>query len=166
MGYSISAAAAPTAPAAAPAGPRFGPPVAGLCLFARKDALETSEAGKDIARRVGGAELALQQQIAAERTRIDGQLAALRAGDSAQRMALFEQMNTISRFETDAQSRIREQNTIAYRAIEPRMEAALAQTIIRRGCALIVERAITYGWNSEMDITQLVIETMDAAGRD
>ena len=57
MGYSISAAAAPTAPAAAPAGPRFGPPVAGLCLFARKDALETSEAGKDIARRVGGAEL-------------------------------------------------------------------------------------------------------------
>lgn len=81
-------------------------------------------------------------------------------------MALFEQMNTISRFETDAQSRIREQNTIAYRAIEPRMEAALAQTIIRRGCALIVERAITYGWNSEMDITQLVIETMDAAGRD
>lgn len=157
-----TAAAGPSAPAV----PRFGPPVAGMCLFARKEALETSRSGQAIARRVDGAQVALQQQIAAERTRIDGQLAALRANDSAQRIALFEQMNTISRFETDAQSRIREQTTVAYRAIEPRMEAALAQTITRRGCAIIVEREITYGWNSQMDITRQVIETMDAGRTD
>ena len=154
------------APAAAQAGPVFGPPIAGMCLFARKEALETSQAGRAIALRVGSAEQALQLQIAAERTRIEGHLEALRPADSTQRMALFEQMNTISRFEADAQSRIREQTVIAYRAIEPPMEAALTKTITQRGCALIVERAITYGWNSEMDITRQVIESMDAEDPD
>jgi Skp family chaperone for outer membrane proteins len=43
------------------------------------------------------------------------------------------------------------------------MVAALSKVVTQRRCSLIVERAITYGWNNGMDVTDAVIAAMNAA---
>lgn len=154
-------ALAPT-PIAAQQSPQFGPAVEGICLFARDEALRTSEMGRDIARRIGDARKAVQQQVASEKTRIDNELARLRSNDSERRMELFDEMNTVNRFEANANNRIEQQTEVAFRGIEPAMESALGSVVTRRKCGLIVERSITYGWNSAMDITPAVVAAMNA----
>lgn len=141
--------------------PRFGPPVPGVCLFARAEALENSRIGKDIAQKIREARILLQQQVGDEKGRIEAELKGLRSSDSARRMELFDQMNTVNQFEANANGRIEEQTAVAFRAVEPVMEAALAKTVTEQKCGLIVERSITYGWNSAMDITPIVIAAMD-----
>lgn len=148
--------------ASAQSSPQFGPPVPGVCLFARGEALENSALGKDIARKIREARVLVQQQVGNEKGRIEAELAGLRTNDSSRRMELFDEMNTVNRFEANANNRIEEQTAVAFRSIEPTMEAALAAVVTKRKCGLIVERSITYGWNSAMDITPAVIATMDA----
>ena len=165
IGFAAIATAilASAAPAAGQDGPKFGPPIKGICLFARDVALEGSRKGQEIKGRIGHAEQLVAKQVAADKARIQNELLALNQADSARRIQLMEQLNTITRFETDAKARIAAQSAAAFATIEPKLVAALTQVIGRRSCSLIVERSITYGWNNAMDITGEVIAEIDKA---
>ena len=150
--------------AAAQGGPKFGPPIPGVCLFARAVALEGSRYGREIKNRIGHAEALVSSQVKTDKARIEAELAALGQKDTARRLALLEALNTVTKFETDARARIAAQSAGAFAAIEPKLVSALSTVISRRSCSLIVERSITYGWNNTMDITDEVVAEIDRAG--
>jgi Skp family chaperone for outer membrane proteins len=146
------------APAAAQS---FGPPIAGVCLFGRSDALEKSARGKEIAARIARAENALSEKVAGDRARIQAEAAHLDGRDS-RRVAQQQLLAIVDQYEKDVQARIKMQSALGYAVIEPVMVAALSQVITEKRCSLIVERSITYGWNNGMDITDIVISRIDA----
>lgn len=149
-------------PATAQSGPKFGPPVPGVCLLGRADALEKSARGREIAARITRAESLLAGKVAGDKARVQAELARLGSVNTARRLALLQEMNTIVQYDRDSQARIEALSTSGYAAIEPALVAALSKVVTQRRCSLIVERSITYGWNNAMDITDAVIVAIDA----
>ena len=144
---------------------RFGPPIEGLCLLARADALAGSRAAQATRARIDTARSAVMKQAGGERARLQAALTGPEGNDPATRASLVQQLDAVRKFEHDAETRIAAQSTAAYAAIEQDMASALGVVVGRKACSLIVERSITYGWSNAMDITPDVIAEMDRAER-
>lgn len=144
-------------------GIRFGPPIPGLCLLSRADALAGSRAAQAAQARIDRARALVAQQAAGDRARIQAALVGPEGSDPSARAALLQRLDAVRRVEADAEARIAAQSTAAFATIEQDMASALGVVVGRKRCSLIVERSITYGWSNAMDVTPDVIAEMDRA---
>lgn len=152
-----------SAAASAQQAPTFGPPIPGMCIFGRSAALEGSNRGREVAARIAAAGKMVSARAQGDRSRIQSELSRPGQQDPSRRAALMQELNAVQQFENDARNSIQARSAEGYAALEPSMVAALSKVVTERRCSLIVERAITYGWNNGMDVTDAVIAAMNAS---
>jgi Skp family chaperone for outer membrane proteins len=153
---------------AAPA-PTFGPPLAGVCMFARAQALEASQAGVSAGQQIQQFDRGVRAELDAERAAIvsddralAAQKATLPAAAYQQRVGALKQRYA----ELDRTTQLRGQQLAKTRAdavalISRALDAGVAETITARHCSVVFERAGSYGSNAGMDITAQVIQQMN-----
>lgn len=152
-------------PAAASAkSPAFGPPIPGVCLFAKKYAMTQSPAARAVEDRIAGAERALADAVARQaavfaqqKQELARQKTTLGAIEYDRRVTVLQQQEASAAIVSQQQHHRLESEAARARAgLEQRMADALAQVVSTKRCSLIVERDATYGWNNQMDITTAV----------
>lgn len=145
----------------------FGPPIKGLCLLSRANAISASRANQS-----------LQAQLQQMRTALSGELARQRTAIDQQRRALDARQNTIAPIEyqrqkaaldRQAQTLDQQQNgrfiaaqTRGKQQLDNALNQALGRVVTRSACSLVLERDNAYGWNNAMDITSAVTQEMNA----
>ena len=171
------AAALAVAPIAADAqtpaatGPNpLGPPIAGICVFARDLAVANSKAGQatDARLRVLAQQVQTEltpesQAIVAENNAINTSGASLttlqkqtRTDALQKRATAFEQLRQLRT------AQLQQTRTQAVDTILQRMNDVLGPLASTRHCSIILERNNTYGSNPAMDLTPTVVQTLDA----
>jgi Skp family chaperone for outer membrane proteins len=153
----------------APGIPGYGAPIATLCLFARSEALDKSQAGLSANQQIEQFTQGLQAQLSAERTAIindDKQLATLKntlaAAEYQQRVTQMRQRyDALARTTQIQAAQLAKTRGAALQLVTAAMNPALADTITARHCSVVFERAGTYGANPAMDVTAEVIKLMN-----
>lgn len=169
----VSAALAIAGPAAAqasPTPPTYGAPVAGICLFARGIALDRSQAGVSANQQIAQFSQGIDAELKAQRTAIEnddralaGQKASLPAAEFDRRVAQLRQRYAdLSRTQATRAAQLRLTSRDALNQVGKVLDPSLADTITARHCAVVFERANTYGATEAMDVTGAVIQKMDA----
>ena len=155
-------------PIAAP--PVYGPPIPGVCLFARDVALDRSLAGVSANQQIQQFTAGIRAELDAQRNSIvndDRALAAQKASMPAtefqQRVAQLQQRYAaVERTRRTREAQVARTRAEAVRLILQTMTPSLGETITARKCSLVVEKAGTYGANPVMDVTDQVIQKMNA----
>jgi outer membrane protein len=160
------AAAAQTPPPPA----TFGPPIAGLCLFARGAAVARSQVGVSAEQQLSQFAQGIDAELKAQATAIHnddhallGQKASLPAAEYQQRVNQLRQR--ISELEhtralRGAQLALTRKDALAQ--IGKILEPGMNETITARRCSVVFEGTVAYGSADAMDITPAVIQRMDA----
>lgn len=166
----LAAAALAAGPAQAQPAPTFGPPTPGVCLFAQADALAHSRAGASADQQLKQFAVGIEAELGAERAAIyndDRALAAqkpsLGAADYQQRTEqLRERYAELDRTRTLRDAQLTVTRNQAAQEVMKVLGPSLADTITARKCSFVLERSVTYGATEILDITQAVIDRMDA----
>lgn len=148
----------------------MGPPVAGVCLFARDVTLGTTKAGVAANARLRQlndqvrAELAAEQQIiAAEDTALKASGAQMAPADRQRREdALQRREAAFAELQRTRAAQIQQTRANAIAEILKPVDAALTPLATSRHCSVVFERATTYGFSAAMDLTPMVIQQVDA----
>ncbi len=148
-----------------------GPPVAGVCVFAKDQALQTSKAGASAAEQMRQFASAASAKLKPERDAIAQENQALidqRANLSPaqlQQRAIALQQKTADFQEVSQQrsAQLQQTQSNAISRILVAINPALATVSAAHHCSLILERGQTYGFNASMDLTAEVIKRVDAA---
>ena len=135
------AQAVSTAPKAA-AAPAPGPALPGICVYSNERAIGTSAVGKFVIQRVQTITTQVNAELNAEKTSIETDGKAL----EGQRATLPQEQ-----FEQKAIGRI-----------SAEIEPILKDVYTQRSCALLFDRNALFGANSSMDVTEAVIEKLNA----
>jgi outer membrane protein len=148
---------------------QFGPATPGVCLLGREAAIGASKAGQAGTARMQqlvrdvAAELKPQQDaIIQENTALEAVRKTLppaqfqpRAAALQQRAQAFNQLRQLRAAQIQRTKALVEQQIA--QAIDPLMGPIIAA----RKCAVVFERAATYGWNPALDLTPAVVQALD-----
>jgi len=148
----------------------YGPPMAGVCVVSRDQALAASQAGVSANQQLTQFVSGVRGELNAQRSAIQNddralaaQKASLAAADYQQRVgqlrARYQALDHASQVRDAQLAATRKQ---AFDQIGAVMGPSLTEVIAARRCSLVLERASTYGANPEMDITAQVIQRMNA----
>ncbi len=152
-------------PAPGPAGPTFGPPIAGVCVFNRRVALDRSQAGQSVAQQLAQFAQGIKGELGAQKNAIVADDRALAQRKASTPAAQFQQsvnelkvryaaLDRTARVRQDQLERTsRDAAGLISRATAP----ALSAVITQRKCSLVVDSGILFGANAAMDITGPVI---------
>lgn len=164
----------PTGPALAqaaqaPPPPTFGPPLTGVCVFNRREALDRSSAGQSVAQQLAQFAQGIKGELGAQRAAIQADDKALAQRRASTPPAQFEQsVNALkSRYAAlDRTTRVRQDqidrtSRDAAELISRATVPALSQVITQRKCSLVVDTAVVFGANPAMDITAPVIQQLN-----
>ena len=163
------ALASAQAPAAAPQYP-LGPPITGICVFARDVAVGNSKAGQatDARLRVLAQQVQTEltpesQAIVAENTAINTSGASLTSLQKQTRAdALQKRASAFDQLRQQRTAQLQQTRSQAVDTILQRMNEVLGPIASGRRCSIIVERGTTYGSNPAMDLTPAVVQAVDA----
>ena len=159
-----------SAQAAAASPNPMGPPIPGICLFARDAAIANSKAGQATdarLRQLGQtvqAELAPEQQaLIAENNALKTSAATLPAAQRDQRItALNTRATAFNQKQQLRTAQLQATRTQALEQILKPMDEILGPISTSRRCSVVFERTTTYGFNTAMDLTPAVVQQMDA----
>ncbi|MFA4893781.1 OmpH family outer membrane protein [Brevundimonas sp.] len=161
------AAGSAAAQAQAPANP--GPVIPGVCVFHNDRLLATSTAGQSVQtgmqRLVTEVQGELQPYGAAIQTEAD----QLRQGGAAadpqgtRRQALQQRAQEAQQLEQTRQQELQYTQQLQIRAIAQAADPILVAVYQERGCGLLLDRSAVYIANPAMDITDVVIQRLNAA---
>lgn len=170
--FGIAAAAyaqtAPARPAAQPA--PAGPMIAGVCTYSNDRAIATSTVGKAVAARLQQLGQAADAELRAERTALENEKRTLEQAqatlprDQLEQRALAYNQKAAA-FERKAQLRVRElqateQKQLQRVAVE--LQPIIVQAYGERNCGIMIDRGVIYGANPQMDVTDLVVQRLNA----
>jgi hypothetical protein len=159
-------ARAQTPPAAVPV---FGPPIVGLCLFARAEALTRSQAGVSATQQLAQFGLGIDAELKAQEGAIHNddvalatQKAALPPADYQQRVVQMRQRYAdLDRTRALRAAQLDVTRKQALAVVGQIVDPSLADTITTHHCSAVFERSATYGAAGSSDITGAVIQKMD-----
>jgi Skp family chaperone for outer membrane proteins len=148
----------------------MGPPVPGVCLFARDVARGSTKAGVAANARMRQFSQQVEAELAPERQVIAGEDAVLRTSGAqmgpADRQRRVDALQTRATAFADLQrvraAQIQQTRANAIGEILKPMDAVLTPIATSRHCSVVFERTTTYGFNAAMDLTPVVIEQVDA----
>lgn len=161
------APARPAAPAVAP-----GPIIAGVCTFSNDRAIGTSLVGKAVGARLQQLSQAADAELRAERTRLETEKRALEAQRATptmtqeqleQRALTYNQQ--AAAFERKAQLRVRELQATEQKQLQrvaQELQPLILQAYAERNCGLMVDRSVIYAANPAMDVTDIVVQKLNA----
>ena len=158
---------AQTPPAAANT---MGPPVPGVCLFAREVALGTSKAGLAANARMRQLSQQVQAELAPEQLVIANESAVLATNGARMAPADFQQRTVtlqkraaaFAELQRARSEQIQRTRSLAIAEIVKPIDAVLAPIAVSHHCSVLFERGTTYGFNAAMDLTPVVIQQVDA----
>ncbi len=161
------APARPAAPAVAP-----GPIIAGVCTFSNDRAIGTSLVGKAVGARLQQLSQAADAELRAERTRLETEkrsLEAQRATPTMTQEQLEQRALTYNQqaaaFERKAQLRVRELQATEQKQLQrvaQELQPLILQAYAERNCGLMVDRSVIYAANPAMDVTDIVVQKLNA----
>ena len=161
------APARPAAPAVAP-----GPIIAGVCTFSNDRAIGTSLVGKAVGARLQQLSQAADAELRAERTRLETEKRSLEAQRATptmtqeqieQRALTYNQQ--AAAFERKAQLRVRELQATEQKQLQrvaQELQPLILQAYAERNCGLMVDRSVIYAANPAMDVTDIVVQKLNA----
>ena len=163
------AQAVSTAPKAASA-PAPGPALPGICVYSNERAIGTSAVGKFVIQRVQTITTQVNAELNAEKTAIETDGKALEGQRTTLPQEQFEQkalqLNQRGQaLQRKAQMRSKEIEATEQKAlgrISSEIEPILKDVYTQRSCALLFDRNALFGANSSMDVTEAVIEKLNA----
>jgi Skp family chaperone for outer membrane proteins len=161
----IAGAQTPAATAPSP----LGPPIAGVCVFARDFTLANSKAGQASTARLRVLEQQVQTELTPESQAIVAENNAINAPGSSmtalqkqtrtdalqKRATAFEQLRQLRNAQLQ-QTRAQAVDTILQRVVE-----VVGPIASSHHCSIILERNTTYGSNPAMDLTPAVVQALD-----
>jgi Skp family chaperone for outer membrane proteins len=148
----------------------MGPPVPGICLFARDAALGSSKAGVAANARMRELSQQVQAELAPERRTITTEDTVLKT-DGARMSPAYRQQRidalqkraaAFVELERVRSAQIQQTRRFATVEILKPMNAALTPIATSRHCSVIFERSTSYGFNTAMDLTPAVVQQTDA----
>ena len=159
----LVSAQAPAVPNANP----MGPPIAGVCLFARDAAIAKSKAGAATDARLRQLAQGVQAELASERQAIVTENDALKAIPAAQRPqarvdALDKRAAAFNQLQQLRTAQLQATRAQAIEQILKQMDPVLGPVSTGRHCSVVFERTATYGFNAAMDLTPTVVQQLDA----
>ncbi len=155
----------------APAQNQLGPPLAGVCVFARDVAVANSKAGQatDARLRVLAQQVQTEltpesQAILAENNAITAPGTSLTALQRQTRVeALQKRAGAFDQLRQLRTAQLQQSRTQALDTILQKMNQILGPIASGRRCSIIIERSTTYGSNPAMDLTPTVVQSLDTA---
>ena len=159
-----------TAAAAQTPGPQNpGPAIPGVCVFFNQRLLAQSTVGQSVQTRVEQLATEVQGELQPYGTAIQTEITALQQGgqaadpDGSRRTALQQRIQEAQTLEQTRQDELRytlgEQRRLISVAVEPILVAVYQE----RGCGLLLDRESVFIMNPAMDVTDTVIERLNAA---
>lgn len=158
-----------SAPAAATP-PAPGPALPGICVYSNERAIGTSAVGKFVIQRIQTITTQVNAELNAEKTAIetdgkalDGQRATLPQEQFEQKALQLNQRGQA--LQRKAQVRSKEIEATEQKAlarISSEIEPILKEVYTQRSCALLFDRNALFGANSSMDVTEMVIGSLNA----
>jgi len=160
-------ASAQTAPAAAPLG---GPVIPGLCILGRDALFANAKVGQAAAARLKVLTDQAQAELDRERAPLEAEAKALEAQAKTLSPAQFEERRAalgpkLEAFQRKAAIRTREIELTRQKAtdrISAEAEPVVTQVYKARNCGALFSRDAMMGANPQMDITQAVLQALDA----
>jgi len=178
LGLAAAGAYAQTTPAAPPpaaaAARPAGPAIPGVCTFSQDRVIANSTVGKAVDARLKQITAAVEAELTPERNWIQTEERALVAAQSATTPTMtreqFEQRALTLRqrtanYERTAQIRVRELQATQNKAlmrIATEMRPIISAVYAERGCGLMIDQGVLYGASPSMDVTDLVIQRLNA----
>ena len=167
---SFVAIAAPTAASAQTAGPQNpGPAIPGVCVYFNQRLLAQSTVGQAVQARLEQLATEVQGELSPYGTAIQTEITALQQGgqaadpDGSRRAALQQRVQEAQGLEQTRQDELRytlgEQRRLISAAVEPILVAVYQE----RGCGILLDRESVFIMNPAMDVTDTVIERLNAA---
>ncbi|CAL1692232.1 hypothetical protein MMB232_02396 [Brevundimonas subvibrioides] len=167
---SFVATAAPTAASAQTAGPQNpGPAIPGVCVYFNQRLLAQSTVGQAVQARVEQLATEVQGELAPYGTAIQTEITALQQGgqaadpDGARRTALQQRIQEAQTLEQTRQEELRYTLSEQRRLISASVEPILVAVYQERGCGILLDRESVFIMNPAMDVTDTVIERLNAA---
>ncbi|WP_213979282.1 OmpH family outer membrane protein [Sphingomonas sp. dw_22] len=162
-----SQAQTPPAPSANTLG---GPAVAGVCLLSRQDVFAKSKVGMAAADRLRILADDAQKELETERAPVEADVqkynteqAKLTPAQRQERQkALADRIRPIDDKTRQRQSEIEATRAKALQRISADVEPVLAQVYKQRNCGLLVDRNSVLGGNMANDLTDAVVQGLDA----
>jgi outer membrane protein len=165
-----SAQAQTAAPAAAQPAP--GPMIPGVCTYSNERAIGASTVGQAVAARMKQLSQAVDAELSGERTALQTEGKTLQAAQQAgtmdqntlqQRALVFNQR--AETLEKKTQIRVRELQATEGKQLQKiaeQLDPILKQVYAERNCGLLLDRNSLYGANPAMDVTDTVIQKLNA----
>ena len=162
-------AAVAQTPAPAAGAATLGPPLAGVCVFARDAAVGNSKAGQATDARLRVLAQQVQTELTPESQAILAENNAINAPGSSlttlQRQtrvdALQKRAGAFDQLRQTRTAQLQQTRSQAVDTILQRMNDVLGPIASGRRCSIIIERNSTYGSNPAMDLTPAVVQTLD-----
>jgi Skp family chaperone for outer membrane proteins len=163
--------AAPASPAAAPApAPTPGPALPGICIYSNERAVTSSTVGKFVIQRLQTIGTQVNAELNAEKTAIETEGKALEGQRATLPQEQFEQkalqLNQRGQaLQRKAQIRSKELEVTEQKAIgriSAEIDPMLKAVYDQRSCAILLNRNALFGANASMDVTDTVIERLNA----
>lgn len=147
-----------------------GPAVAGVCLLSRQAVYSNAKVGKAAVERLRALADEVRQELDAERAPIDADLQKYNeeqakltdAQRQARQKAITERMRPVEEKTALRQREIEATRAKVTERIASEFEALVAKEYKQRNCGLLVDRNSVLGGNLTNDITQPVINALDA----
>ncbi len=163
----LASASAPSFVAAQQA--QYGPPLAGVCVFGRAQAIGGSKAGQAGTARMQQLSASVATELNPQRQAIVTESNALAAGQKTLPPAELQQRAAALRqraqqFDTLQRTRaaqLQQTRVLAEQQIARTLDPIAAQTITAHRCSVVFERGALYGANPAQDITPDVVRALD-----
>ena len=145
----------------------MGPPLAGICLFARDSTVAGSKAGQATDARLRQLGAQVQAELAPQQAAIVAENNALNAaaanapGRDARIDALQKRATAFNQLQQLRTAQLQQTRAQAIDAILQAMSPFLAPVASARRCSVVFERTATYGFAQAMDLTPEVIHQLD-----
>jgi outer membrane protein len=167
---SFAAIAAPSAASAQTAGPQNpGPVIPGVCVYFNQRLLAQSTVGQSVQARMEQLATEVQGELAPYGTAIQTEITALQQGgqaadpDGPRRNALQQRIQEAQALEQTRQDELRYTLGEQRRLISAQVEPILVAVYQERGCGLLLDRESVFIANPAMDVTDTVMERLNAA---
>lgn len=166
-----SAFAQAPAPAPAAAPPVVGPPVAGVCTYAREAALVNSTVGQSTVARLKQLGASIDAELTKEGGDLQAEQQALQAipADQRQQPANVQQIQAFNKRAQDFEN-TRKLRGAELEATQNKQFGVIQSTYVApiltsvatsKGCGLLLERSTLYWANPQMDITEAVVAQLN-----
>ena len=165
----LATSGASFAQSTASTGTVYGPPIAGVCVFDRNAAINSSQAGISANQQITQFSTGMRAELGAQHAAIvrdDHALAQRRPSMSvaAYQQSVAQIRQRYQALDQTAKARdaqLRRTSDYAVKLVDRALEPALSSAVTQRRCALVIERKNLEGANPAMDITPAVVSALN-----